>query len=169
MHSHTFINTQPACADICMHQHICICTHVHTLTHTHICIYSYTRTCTLVYNICTQKSHAQKHMYMHTHVHTCSHAHDLYTCTHIHMTHVHALYILSPMCTLTPEHTYVITCIDTYTHVHSHMLSHAYVHAHMQPRQGTQYFRSPFMEAVDMVLTSPWWLSCFWQRFLMSL
>lgn len=69
----------------------------------------------------------------------------------------------------------------TYSHLYIHAFMYIYIypcaHAHAHTcictcthaAAGTQYFRSPFMEAVDMVLTSPCWLSCFWQRFLMSL
>lgn len=111
-------------------------------------------------------------MYTHSHVHTYSCAHDLHTCTHIRVMYVPALYILSPLCTLIQVHTFMNTYIYVYIHIsmctrtcsHMHMYMHTCSHG-----WGTQYFRSPFTEAVDMVLTSPCWLSCFRQRFLMSL
>lgn len=79
------------------------------------------------------------------------------------------VYTLTYVCTHTCTHLYLRmhSRIYTYTHVHTYMLTH--VHAHMQPWGGTQYFRSPFTEAVERVLISPCWLSVRWQQFLMSL
>ena len=78
-------------------------------------------------------------------VYIVAHTHITYTCVHIH-THAYVcacIYTLSPMCTLTCSH----------MHMNMHMCSHGH---------GAQYFRCPFIEAVDWVLISCWF-SPLWQ------
>lgn len=74
-------------------------------------------------------------------------------------------YIHSNLCAYTRVHTCMIACIYACIHILMRTLtcSHMHMYMHICSRgRGTQYFTTPFTEVVDMVLTSPWWLSCFW-------
>lgn len=108
---------------------------------------------------------------MHTRIPTCT------------LTHIHTC-IYTPTCTIIHAHTCQCTLVHAlryiHTHQRAHMLSHVHapsahsrshlcIHTRAAVGRAAQYFRSPFTEAVDSVLTSPCWFSGLWRRFLMNL
>lgn len=116
-HAHSLTHTQ-ALTHIHMFSHALTHTHVlsHTLTQvlTHILTYTYTLT------------HTYSHTHTLTHAHTLSHvtdSHMLYTHSHIHSTHTHAL-------THTLTHAHTQTHILTHIYAHCHTHSHPHTHSH---------------------------------------
>ena len=84
-------------------------TYIHTSLHTyiHACIHAYMRTC------------------IHAYMHTCKHAY-MHTCIYINTgIHIHTYIIYTYI-----QHTYLLTYIHTYIHIHADILTYIHRYRH---------------------------------------